>query len=110
MIKTAITLIDSRGRTVTFSKGVTEGRIVMYAYEGARAFVDTEALRLQAWLNNEVYVHGRSDRFVDTVAELILDGEENDEGDEHSWENDDAWATLHQLITTARGIRSGVDG
>jgi hypothetical protein len=44
-------------------------------------------------------------RFVADIAGLLLDGEDDGEGNEFCWENDDAWATLHQLIESARDIQ-----
>lgn len=43
------------------------------------------------------------DEFIRHVAALALDGEDVD-GEEFEWENDDAWATLHSLISGAREL------
>lgn len=45
----------------------------------------------------------RSQAFVADVAGLKTDVEMQEEGGD-GWENDDAWATLHQLIGQARAI------
>lgn len=42
--------------------------------------------------------------FVGTIACMTLDGETDADGETFEMENDDAWATVHALVTTARHL------
>lgn len=42
--------------------------------------------------------------FVDMVARLQMEGDEDENGSEVEWSNDDAFATLMNLISHARSI------
>ena len=44
-------------------------------------------------------------RFVETVANLTLEGEDDGDGGEFEWENDDTFTTLHEIIGWAREIK-----
>ena len=79
----------------------------MIAVDAIREYMASEEVRVNGWTPEgvlDVIGYVPMEAFVREVAKLTKDGEDDGDGGEFVMENDDAYDSLHGLISEARAI------